>query len=123
VGSRRSACAPGRWRCQSTQQRIIDFFDVASAASLTLKDMTLTNGLVVGGTGAEADGGAILVVAGASLTVRNSTFTANQTVGGDGSSGPGGSGYGGAGENQGTTNVDHDSFCGNQAMGGRFLQS
>ena len=40
-------------------------FDVASGASLSLKDLTLSNGLVIGDTGAEADGGAILVEAGA----------------------------------------------------------
>jgi hypothetical protein len=94
------------------------FFDVASGALLTLKEMTISHGLVIGGTGAEADGGAILVEAGGTLTASYTTFTGNQALGGDGDGGPGGMGHGGAVENEGTANFDHDTFTDNQAMGG-----
>ena len=45
-------------------------FDVASGATLTLQNLTVANGLVIGDTGMDASGGAILNAAGASLTVK-----------------------------------------------------
>ena len=93
-------------------------FDVVSGAALTLKNLTIANGLLVGGTGAEADGGAVLVEAGGSLTASYTTFAGNQVAGGDGGGGPGGMGHGGAIENEGTASFDHDTFTANQAVGG-----
>jgi len=93
-------------------------FDVASGASLTLENLTLANGLVVGDTGIDACGGAILNSAGATLTVKCSIFLNNQALGGDGGGGPGGLGLGGAVWNDGTAIFDYVLFRGNQAMGG-----
>ena len=67
-------------------------FDVASGAALTLQNLTLANGLVIGDTGMDASGGAILNAAGASLTVKCSILVGNQVVGGDGAGGLGGHG-------------------------------
>jgi hypothetical protein len=55
---------------------------------------------------------------GSSLTVTDTTFNSNQALGGDGGGGPGGFGAGGALENQGIANVDHDTFTSNLARGG-----
>ena len=94
------------------------FFDVAAGAALTLKNLTLANGIVIGDTGMTAYGGAILNEAGGTLTVIHSTFTGNQAVGGDGGGGLGGLGIGGAIENQGAADFRYDTFSGNQAVGG-----
>ena len=93
-------------------------FDVASGAALTLQNLTLANGQVIGDTGKDAHGGAILNAAGAALAVKNSTFVGNQAVGGDGGGKSGGGGFGGAIWNNGTANLDHAGFSGNQALGG-----
>ncbi|MGA3284256.1 MAG: hypothetical protein ABSD57_07350 [Verrucomicrobiota bacterium] len=93
-------------------------FDVASDAALTLQNLTLANGLVIGDTGMDASGGAILNAAGASLTVKCSAFVGNQVVGGDGAGGLGGLGLGGAIWNDGTASLGSVIFRGNQATGG-----
>ncbi|HVM51548.1 MAG TPA: hypothetical protein VMU04_26180 [Candidatus Acidoferrum sp.] len=93
-------------------------FNVAAGASLTLTQLSLVNGLVVGDPGTEADGGAVLIEASGSLTANYTMFTANQVVGGDGGGSLGGLGHGGAIENEGTANLDRDTFTGNQAIGG-----
>jgi len=93
-------------------------FDVASGAALTLQNLTLASGLVIGDTGMDASGGAILNAAGASLTVTCSVIVSNQVVGGDGAGGLGGLGVGGAVCNNGTANFDSVTFRGNQATGG-----
>ena len=93
-------------------------FDVASGAALTLQNLTLANGQVLGDTGMDAYGGAILNAAGASLTVKNSVLVGNQAVGGDGCGKPGGWAFGGAVWNNGTASLDFVVFRGNQAVGG-----
>jgi hypothetical protein len=93
-------------------------FDVASGASLTLDGLTLANGLVIGDTGMDANGGAILNAAGATLTVKCSILLNNQVVGGDGAGGLGGQGFGGAIRSEGIANLDGVVFRGNQATGG-----
>lgn len=93
-------------------------FDVAPGAVLTLQNVTLANGLVIGDPGMNAQGGAILAAAGASLIIQNSTLVANQAVGGDGAGKLGGWGLGGAVWNNGTASFDHTTFSGNQAQGG-----
>ena len=93
-------------------------FDVAPGAALTLESLTLANGLVVGDTGQDAGGGAILNAAGACLTVKCSVLCGNQVVGGDGGGGLGGFGFGGAVWNDGTASFDYVFFRGNQAAGG-----
>lgn len=93
-------------------------FDVASGAALTLENLTLANGQVIGDTGKDANGGAILNAAGATLTVKCSAFVGNQVVGGDGGGGLGGLGCGGAIWNNGTAKLDYVIFRGNQATGG-----
>jgi hypothetical protein len=94
------------------------FFDVAPGAALTLENLTLSNGLVIGGTGMTAYGGAIFNEAGGSLRVSYTTFTANHAIGGDGGQYAGGLGIGGAVKNDGAAKFDHDFFSGNQAVGG-----
>ncbi len=93
-------------------------FNVASGAALTLQNLTLANGLVLGDTGMDAYGGAILNAVGASLTVNSSTFAGNQVVGGDGGGKSGGGGFGGAIWNNGTAHLDQTRFSGNRATGG-----
>lgn len=98
-------------------------FDVASGAALTLQNVTLANGLVIGDTGMDASGGAILNAAGASLTVKCSVLCGNQVVGGDGAGGLGGFGFGGAVCSDGTANFEGVVFRGNQATGGATANS
>jgi hypothetical protein len=93
-------------------------FDVASGAALTLQNLTLANGQVIGDTGKDAHGGAILNAAGAFLTVKNSALVGNQAVGGDGGGKAGGWAFGGAIWNNGTASIDSVVFRGNQAQGG-----
>lgn len=93
-------------------------FDVAPDATLNLQNVTLANGLVIGDTGQDACGGAILTSAGATLTVRNSILVNNQVVGGDGAGGLGGQGFGGAIRSDGIANLDGVVFHGNQGTGG-----
>ena len=93
-------------------------FDVAPGASLTLEGLTLANGLVVGDTGMDACGGAILNAAGACLTVKCSVLLGNQVVGGDGGGDLGGLGLGGAVWSDGTASFDYVLFRDNQATGG-----
>jgi hypothetical protein len=93
-------------------------FHVASGAILTLENLTLANGQVIGDTGQHAYGGAILNAAGASLTVKSSMLVGNQAIGGDGRQKLGGFGFGGAIWNDGTANLDQTTFSGNQAVGG-----
>jgi len=93
-------------------------FDVATGAALTLQNVTLANGLVIGDTGMDGYGGAILNSAGATLTVKNSIVAGNQVVGGDGADGLGGVGLGGAVWNDGTASFDCVMFRSNQATGG-----
>jgi len=93
-------------------------FDVATGAALTLQNVTLANGLVIGDTGMDACGGAILTSAGATLTVKNSILLNNQVIGGDGAGGLGGQGFGGAIRSDGIANLDCVVFRGNQATGG-----
>ena len=93
-------------------------FDVATGAALTLQNVTLANGLVVGDIGMDASGGAILVAADASLKVKCSVFIVNQVVGGDGAGGLGGRGFGGAIRSDGIASFDSVVFRGNQATGG-----
>ncbi|MBP7934263.1 MAG: hypothetical protein KA354_06400 [Phycisphaerae bacterium] len=93
-------------------------FVVAPGAALTLKNLTLANGQVIGAPGKDAGGGAVLTLAGGALTASHMSFLANQAVGGDGGRQPGGLGLGGAIWNQGTATLNHDTFNGNQAMGG-----
>jgi hypothetical protein len=93
-------------------------FDVAAGAALTLQNLTLANGLVIGDPAMNGNGGAILNAAGASLTVEGSAFVGNQVVGGDGGGGLGGLAFGGALWNDGTAKLDSVIFRGNQATGG-----
>ncbi len=93
-------------------------FDVAAGATLTLQDVTIANGLVLGDLGQGAYGGAILNATGASLIVKCSALVSNQVVGGDGAGGPGGNGVGGAIYSDGTAGFDSVIFRGNQATGG-----
>ncbi len=93
-------------------------FEVAPTAALTLQNVILANGLVIGAPGRDGIGGAILNAAGATLTVKNSTLVGNQCVGGDGSQSLGGGGLGGAVWNNGIASFDHDIFSGNQVTGG-----
>ena len=93
-------------------------FDLAAGAALTLENLTLANGLVIGDNGQDACGGAILNAAGASLTVKNSVLRGNQVVGGDGAGDLGGLGLGGAIWSDGTATCDSVVFRGNQATGG-----
>ncbi len=93
-------------------------FDVASGASLTLDNLTLANGLVIGDTGMDAFGGAILNATGASLNVTSSVLANNQVVGGDGAGGLGGLGFGGAVASDGNAAFDAVVFYGNRATGG-----
>jgi hypothetical protein len=98
-------------------------FDVAPGAALTLDNLTLANGQVIGDAGTDACGGAILNAAGASLNVKNTAFVRNQVVGGDGAGGLGGFGYGGAIWNDGAANLDYVVFRGNLALGGATANS
>jgi hypothetical protein len=101
-------------------------FCVAAGATLTLKDVTVANGLAQGDarTNRSADstldgcGGAIFVAAGGSLIVRETTFTANRAVGGDGGGHAGGWGIGGAIENLGAAELHDATFNANRAVGG-----
>jgi len=93
-------------------------FDVAPGAALTLQNVTLANGLIIAGTGMDAQGGAILASTGATLTVKCSILLNNQVVGGDGAGGLGGQGFGGAIRSDGIANLDSVVFRGNQATGG-----
>ena len=97
--------------------------DVASGAALTLQNLTLANGLVIGDTGTDASGGAILSAAGAFLAVKCSVILSNQVIGGDGAGGLGGAGYGGAVRSEGIANFENVVFRGNQATGGATSDS
>jgi hypothetical protein len=105
-------------RSAATGTPAFRIFDVASGASLTLTNLTIANGLEIGGKGMTANGGAILNEAGGSLIVNYTALMGNQAIGGDGGRQVGGLGHGGAIENDGTANLDHDTFTGNQAIGG-----
>ena len=110
-------------RSKATGTPAFRLFDVAPGASLALDSLTLANGLVVGDTGMDASGGAILNSAGATLAVKYSILLNNQVVGGDGAGGLGGFGYGGAVCSDGTANFDGVIFHSNQARGGATANS
>jgi hypothetical protein len=93
-------------------------FYVAPGAALTLQDLTLANGLVIGDTGKDACGGAILNAAKASLSVMSCKFVGNQVFGGSGAGDIGGWGLGGAIWNGGIANLDGNTFSSNQAVAG-----
>lgn len=93
-------------------------FYVQPAASLTLQNVTLANGLVVGQTAMNSQGGAVYNAAGASLTIKNCALSENRVIGGDGGQKPGGWGLGGALWIGGEALLEHTTFSGNQAMGG-----
>ncbi len=61
-----------------------------------IQNYTLNNFRVVGATGADGQGGAILVDTTGVLTLNNVNFTANTAVGGSSATGNGGNGLGGA---------------------------
>jgi len=94
------------------------FFNVASGAVLSLENLTLANGLVVGETGQDTYGGAILASADSTLNVKCSIVVSNQVVGGDGDGGLGGQGFGGAIRTDGIATLENVVFRGNQATGG-----
>jgi len=93
-------------------------FDVAAGASLTLKDLTIGNGRIIGDVGMDGCGGAILVATDGTLAVKCSTFVGNQVVGGDGEGYQGGFGFGGAVYSDGIATFDGVIFRGNRATGG-----
>src|SRR5262249_5410581 len=90
------------------------FFTVAPEASLTLKDLNLSNGIVFGSPGGGAGlGGAILNDQGF-LTLESDTFLNNAAIGGSG----GGDGMGGAVYSEGTgwlVSALDSTFFGNEA--------
>jgi hypothetical protein len=119
-------------------------FDIASGATVTISDLTLSNGLATDGTavlnagnltlsdddlsvnvaqgiaggGLFGDGigrgGGVENEAGATLAVSQSTFTGNEALG----SANGGNALGGAIYNEaGTVTIDGSTFTGNQALG------
>jgi hypothetical protein len=105
-------------------------FYVAAGASLTLQDLTLTNGLAHGGNGGSVlgagyggGGGGAAGLGGAvfnrgTLTVRDSTLTKNVAGGGGGGDGSGGtSGYSGA-PGGGGVGGDGGAFDGTAHAGG-----
>ena len=65
-------------------------FYVAAGANLTLQDLTLVNGLVIGDTGKDAYGGAVVNAARASLSAERCKFVGNQAIGGGGAGDVGG---------------------------------
>jgi hypothetical protein len=105
----------------------IRLFDVAAGASLTLANMTLTNGLAFGGTGMDAFGGGIY--SSGSLTLTSVALSSNSALGGNGAMdwdqyggtyiSPGGSAFGGglyvAG---GTATLTDSTVSSNSAQGG-----
>jgi predicted outer membrane repeat protein len=87
-------------------------FQVDNGGHLTLRDVTLRNGLV----SAANRGGAILVQAGGEAVIENSTLTGNGAVGA--------AGTGGAVENAGTTTLRNTRLTLNQAaVGGGAVRS
>jgi len=108
-------------------------FDVASGAALTLKDLTIADGLAnqgggianagnltlsnsnlfgnqaVGGLG----GGGIFNESNASLTLKSSVLLGNQAT-----SAAAGDVFGGGLLNEGSATIDSSTFSGNQALGG-----
>ncbi len=93
-------------------------FDVAPGATLNLDNLSIANGLVLGGSGMSAAGGAILNETGGALNVTRTILVANQVIGGDGGQNLGDGGLGGAVWNNGIANFDRVTFNGNQATGG-----
>ena len=95
-------------------------FDVTNTGNLTLQDLTLRDGDLLGtnagnGVGGTALGGAIYDQG--TLTVLDDTFTHNTALGGFGSAG--GAAEGGAIFNQGgTVSITNSTFTANQAIGG-----
>ncbi|WP_416903349.1 hypothetical protein [Micromonospora echinospora] len=88
------------------------FFEVANGGHLTLRDVTLRNGMV---SGAER-GGAIAVRAGGEAVIENSTLTGNSALGATGT--------GGAVENAGITTLRNTKLAlNNAASGGGALRS
>ncbi len=77
------------------------FFFVEAKGSLSLSNLTLSNGLAQGGDGAAGGGGAAglggAIYNQGALSVQGVTFTADAAVGGAGGDGSANSGYGGGG--------------------------
>src|SRR5579875_1547295 len=115
------------------------FFDVAAGATLTINDLTLSDGLVNNG---QQGGGAIYNHSGATLSINGSTFTGNSSPATSGTTGgaidtsgkvtvttsffANNSGTeGGAIFNQNIANVSTSTFSGNTALiyGGGALQN
>src|SRR5262245_19473962 len=102
-------------------------FNVAAGASLTLANMTLTNGLAFGGTGVHAFGGGIY--SSGSLTLTSVTLWSNSALGGKGAMdwdqyggtyiSPGGSAFGGGlYVTGGTATLTDSTVSSNFAQGG-----
>jgi hypothetical protein len=95
-----------------------------SAGSLTLRDLVLRNGFVVGGSGANGGGGGLgaggaIFNGGGTLRIERCTFTSNQVVGGLGGSGilpPTGSGGGMSGDASTTAGGGGGGFAGNASV-------
>jgi hypothetical protein len=95
-------------------------FDVTSTGNLTLQDLTLRDGDLLGTNGGNAPSGAALggaIYNQGTLTILDDTFTHNTAVGGFGS--VGGAAEGGAIYSQGgTVSITNSTFTGNNAIGG-----
>ena len=99
-------------RSSATGTPVFRIFDVASAGSLTLNSVTISNGLASNG---QQGGGGIFNHG--TLTITGSTFTGNSAPSSSGTSG-------GGINNSGTLNLSTSTFTGNSAQegGGVFNQ-
>ncbi len=107
----------------SASGALMRLFNVTAIGNLTLQDLTLSGGDIVGTAGSSGTGGAALggaIYSQGTLTILDDTFTGDEAQGGKGGAhSNGGAGEGGAIFNQGgTVSITNSTFNGNQAVGG-----
>jgi hypothetical protein len=111
-------------RSTATGTAAFRLFDVASGASLTLQDLTLTDGLAQG-TGVAAEGGA--VYSSGELSLSGVTVQSNKAQGSNGTNATQAGAAGGNGANAsggglyvagGSVTLSNDTLSGNNAQGG-----
>ena len=109
---------PGAGTLTVSGNTVTRIFDVSSAQPVTISGMTMSNGKVVGGTGAPESGAGIRNTG--SLTLSSVTLSGNQATGGVGAAGAtGGAAFGGAIMNSGTLALNNSTVNGsNNATGG-----